>query len=576
MGGGNCPDGVTVSFLSRKYCIGAQVNISSNGVLTYGTGGVRGTQLVNTAALGDCVRATNADRTWFDGISFTSTVTKAAGTAAVRFANCHDCGIGYNFRIYYHHYAIAVEADGNQYICNILGDDIGELTGDAVVLGENGRLVQGVFLTNTQIHYCDGFGIAQYSTSDVQSLNVNIGGCKSAFFTYPDGLVKTGSTNSNDIIDDLDTTFDLNVDMVVVGNDGTLANVVEIVSSTSVRVSPEPTATASGVNFYFYNVVVAGRHVGLVLDTSDEDGGKFFTNGGMLVDQKLYNPRACANGHSDRGNPNFAGIKSKNGGPNNATKARSLIQDIQLDTPTCQNNPGSGISVEEVSPGTVKHWGVNNPSIGQNSAAGSALKSGIDVGAGVSHWNVRGGHSGDARIVIGVLNLQACGIKVASGSSDYYNITEMDVTGNVSGGVADDGTGTHQNPFGNLGENENYFSRGVTLLKDTDSLLKICRYNASFPYSVIHIDNSDAFVLQEGGGVEFAQISKNGVVTLKAGGSVKIGSTQIAGVRATGWGAPTRTATKTTFDTATVTTTQLAERVKALIDNLATHGLIGI
>ena len=34
-------------------------------------------------------------------------------------------------------------------------------------------------------------------------------------------------------------------------------------------------------------------------------------------------------------------------------------------------------------------------------------------------------------------------------------------------------------------------------------------------------------------------------------------------------------ATRSTFDTSTVTTTQLAERLKALIDDLTAHGLIG-
>jgi hypothetical protein len=44
--------------------------------------------------------------------------------------------------------------------------------------------------------------------------------------------------------------------------------------------------------------------------------------------------------------------------------------------------------------------------------------------------------------------------------------------------------------------------------------------------------------------------------------------------RRTGWAAPTGTATRTAFDTATVTTAQLAERLKALIDDLRTHGLV--
>jgi hypothetical protein len=56
---------------------------------------------------------------------------------------------------------------------------------------------------------------------------------------------------------------------------------------------------------------------------------------------------------------------------------------------------------------------------------------------------------------------------------------------------------------------------------------------------------------------------------------VNLQGTQVLATRRTGWAAPTGTATRTSFDTATATTTQLAERLKALIDDLTTHGLIG-
>ena len=45
--------------------------------------------------------------------------------------------------------------------------------------------------------------------------------------------------------------------------------------------------------------------------------------------------------------------------------------------------------------------------------------------------------------------------------------------------------------------------------------------------------------------------------------------------RKTGWGVPTGTASRSAFDTTTVTTAQLAARVKALLDDLSSHGLIG-
>ena len=65
---------------------------------------------------------------------------------------------------------------------------------------------------------------------------------------------------------------------------------------------------------------------------------------------------------------------------------------------------------------------------------------------------------------------------------------------------------------------------------------------------------------------------------LASGIVLKVAGTTVVGARKTGWSTATGTATRTTFDTATVTTAQLAERVKALIDDLhgtAGHGLIG-
>lgn len=54
-----------------------------------------------------------------------------------------------------------------------------------------------------------------------------------------------------------------------------------------------------------------------------------------------------------------------------------------------------------------------------------------------------------------------------------------------------------------------------------------------------------------------------------------VGTNQVVSSRKSGWTAPTGTATRTTFATSTVTLPQLAERVKALIDDLMSHGLIG-
>jgi hypothetical protein len=77
----------------------------------------------------------------------------------------------------------------------------------------------------------------------------------------------------------------------------------------------------------------------------------------------------------------------------------------------------------------------------------------------------------------------------------------------------------------------------------------------------------------------YFSIDGSGVATfsgeLVLGGDLRRGATRLVGSRRTGWSAPTGTATRTGFDSASVTTAQLAERVKALIDDLIAHGLIG-
>jgi hypothetical protein len=55
----------------------------------------------------------------------------------------------------------------------------------------------------------------------------------------------------------------------------------------------------------------------------------------------------------------------------------------------------------------------------------------------------------------------------------------------------------------------------------------------------------------------------------------RVAGTRVVGSRKSGWSAATGTATRTGFPTSTVSLSQLAERVKALMDDLISHGLIG-
>lgn len=56
---------------------------------------------------------------------------------------------------------------------------------------------------------------------------------------------------------------------------------------------------------------------------------------------------------------------------------------------------------------------------------------------------------------------------------------------------------------------------------------------------------------------------------------IQYAGNQVVSARRAGWSAASGTASRSSFATATVTTAELAERVKALIDDLSAHGLIG-
>jgi hypothetical protein len=75
-------------------------------------------------------------------------------------------------------------------------------------------------------------------------------------------------------------------------------------------------------------------------------------------------------------------------------------------------------------------------------------------------------------------------------------------------------------------------------------------------------------------GTERLSVTGNVQVTEAANG-FRVAADQVVGARRTGWTAPTGTATRAGFATSTATLTQVAETLKALIDDLTTHGLIG-
>ncbi len=79
-------------------------------------------------------------------------------------------------------------------------------------------------------------------------------------------------------------------------------------------------------------------------------------------------------------------------------------------------------------------------------------------------------------------------------------------------------------------------------------------------------------------GVRLGGIAHDGTVTapfVYSFNGLAAGGVQVVGYRVTGWAVPTGTTSRATYDTATVTVQELAQRVAALQAALAEHGLVG-
>ena len=131
------------------------------------------------------------------------------------------------------------------------------------------------------------------------------------------------------------------------------------------------------------------------------------------------------------------------------------------------------------------------------------------------------------RVVLGNVEVRDCDFRVLSSGSENARI---DVSGNLT---------ARSTATANL-------EASITTAVDVKNVnLRI--YNGASQTARIRYDTGEYFIL----------------------------GNPIIGSRKTGWTAATGTATRTSFDTSTVSTAQLAERLKALLDDLISHGLIG-
>jgi hypothetical protein len=153
---------------------------------------------------------------------------------------------------------------------------------------------------------------------------------------------------------------------------------------------------------------------------------------------------------------------------------------------------------------------------------------------------------------MGATSNQLEGIRFGDGSTNYGNIQ---VWNNDTTSILLLNVNRRFNPSTNAWESLN--NRAGYTVQIGDNSVRFYNFAAG----------SNAFNLR-------VDIDASGNINARTG-VYQIAGTQVVAARRTGWAAPTGTATRTTFATGTVTLVQLAERVKALIDDLTAHGLIG-
>ena len=125
------------------------------------------------------------------------------------------------------------------------------------------------------------------------------------------------------------------------------------------------------------------------------------------------------------------------------------------------------------------------------------------------------------------------------------------------------------------------FSAGMTATYGFDAstgTMLSAAFKAGTNQPIILATDDSRKLYYDGSGLRYANAAGTTIGRITDAGAYQgAGGVQVVGARDTGWSAMTGTANKATvYDTATVTTAQLAGRVMALQAALTTHGLIGV
>ena len=262
------------------------------------------------------------------------------------------------------------------------------------------------------------------------------------------------------------SNFEINssTEGIIVGNDGTLVQDL-FIDKGIIFGSSDNAILLLNVSGYYFNTidmlgckqafatypgvgkqVVAGISTELIADSSTGNGYQILTNGGLVADSTFVNSWASSNGSSNTSST------ANNGAYFNA--GSGTINGITFSSFRATNNKGAGVLIDKATKVTFA-----NVQIMSNSSAGSGLRSGFEVSPNVSNWSIEGGVVG-----IGGLfgtNNQKFGVVVAAGTSNYYTIADLDVSGNVTGSISDAGTGGEKYVHHNVGYRNSYRGAGL-------------------------------------------------------------------------------------------------------------------
>lgn len=335
--------------------------------------------------------------------------------------------------------------------------------------------------------------------------------------------------------------------------------------------------SAVGVNAL--SAVVAGTNNSAIGTIS----GRLVADGVTLLS---ISNNSCFFGANTKGtqnatNENVIGYNATGNGSNTVTIGDSNITNTYLKGVVTTNSTTESTSITtgaSIIPG--------GQGIGGNQYIGGDLIvlgdiNDVKIGIGINNTTIKIGNDAGFSNTSGT-NWSTIGNKAGYSNTSGTNWVALGSTAgyfNVSGGGwsaigVNAGLNNLASNWVSLGNSAGRFiANGSTILTNSANS---CYVGTNAKAKEDNVTNENVFGYNTiGNGSNTVTIGDSNITQNYFRGSLFLNEIQSLTTRRGGWTAPTGTATRTTFVTSTVTLPQLAERVKALIDDLTTHGLIG-